>query len=156
MYILTHYTNNKTITTFPAVHCCILQQAVTLQYWAMVEWWLAMGNWRDLEQNLPHCQLSHQEQNNNIHPTCTWVFLMNVQWCEENITSLYCTVSTKNTYIKQHKITTSYTEIQLQPSFNNVYILQFLHYNSTRAQKMSSLYKAAHDMLRSTPHMSLV
>jgi len=48
MYILTHYTSNKTITTFPAVHCCIMQQAVTVKYWTMVEWWLAMGNWRDL------------------------------------------------------------------------------------------------------------
>jgi hypothetical protein len=62
----------------------------------------------------------------------------------------YCTVSTNYRYIKQHKFPTSHTEIQLQPSFNNVYSLQFLHYNSTRAQKMDSLYKAAPDMLRST------
>jgi hypothetical protein len=75
---------------------------------------------------------------------------MNVQRCEDNMAGLYCTESTKYRYIKQHKVPTFNTEIQLQPSFNNVYILQFLHYNSTRAQKMDILYKAAHDMLRST------
>ena len=49
---------------------------------------------------------------------------------------LYCTVSTNYMYIKQHyKIPTLYTEIQLPPTFINVYILQFLHYNSTLAQK---------------------
>ena len=60
---------------------------------------------------------------------------MTVQRCEDTLlTGLYCTVSTNYMYIKQHKIPTSYTEIQLLPTFNNVYILQFLHYNSTRAQ----------------------
>jgi hypothetical protein len=79
--------------------------------------------------------LSSQEQNTNTYPTGTWVYLMNVQRCEDTLDGLYCTVSTNYMYIKQHMIPTSYTEIQLQPTFSNVYIFQCLHYNSTRAQK---------------------
>ena len=135
MHILTHYRRNKTIITFPAVHYCILQEAVTLRYCAMVEWWLAMENYGDFDKNLLHCQLSPQEQNTNTYPTWIWVFLMNVQRCEDTVVGLYCKVSTNYTCIKQHKIPTSYTEIQLPPTLNSVYILQFLHYNVTRAQK---------------------
>jgi len=70
---------------------------------------------------------------------------------------LHCALSTNYMYIKQHyKIHTSYTKIQLHPSFNKAHILHFPHYNSTLAQKMDRLYKAGHDMLRSTPRVSLL
>jgi hypothetical protein len=68
---------------------------------------------------------------------------MNVQRCEDILDGLYCTVSNNYMYIKQHKIPTSYTEIKLQPAFNNVYIFQFLHYNRTRAPKKK--YFMPHD-----------
>ena len=82
---------------------------------------------------------------------------MNVQRCEDNMAGLHSALSTNYTYIKQHyKIHTSNTEIQLPPTFINVYILHFLHYNSTLAYKMDRLYKAGRDMLRSTPRVSLL
>jgi len=59
---------------------------------------------------------------------------MNVQRCESTLAGFYWTLSTNYTYIKQHKISTPYTKIQLLPTFHYMYILQFIHYNSTFAQ----------------------
>jgi hypothetical protein len=66
---------------------------------------------------------------------------MNVQRCEDNMAGLHCALSTNYTYIKQHKIPTSNTEIQLPPTIINAYILHFLHYNSKLAQKWTAFTK---------------
>lgn len=82
MYILTHYMGHKTkpdFLTLTGVHYITLQEAVTQKYGAMVEWRLAQENWRNVEKNLLHCQLSPKVQNSNMHSTWTTVFLMNVQ-----------------------------------------------------------------------------
>ena len=82
MYILTHYMRHKTkpdFLTLTGVHYITLQEAVTQKYGAMVEWRLAQENWRHVEKNLLHCQLSPKVQNSNMHSTWTTVFLMNVQ-----------------------------------------------------------------------------
>ena len=61
---------------------------------------------------------------------------MNVHKCEGTLAGFYWTVSTNYTYITQHKICTPYMETQLPSTFNNMYILQFIHYNSTLLQNI--------------------
>jgi hypothetical protein len=94
---------------------------------------------------------------------------MNLQRCEGTMVGLYCTVSTKYMYIKQHKFplrtqkynlrlllltviscnfcTTTVHTVHLAISAlqqYTLYILQFLHYNSTRCTSCNFCITTVH------------
>ena len=81
MYILTQCTGEKTITTSPAIHYCILQEAVTVstkQRWND-DWQLKTKGTCRQTHSIASCHL-HNKIPTHIQP----VLLMNVQRCEDN------------------------------------------------------------------------
>ena len=101
MYILTQYTGNKKITTLPAVHCCILQQAVTVsteQRWNDDWQWETKGTWRQT------CSIASCHLQNKIPAYIqlgTEYYLLMCKDVRTTLAALYCTDITNYMYIKQ-------------------------------------------------------